>query len=114
MSKTSKNEQKIAVIDIGSNSIRLVIFDRYGRYPYPLFNERITCRLGADLKKTKMLRVDRIEHALLTIKRFSNIIKSAKLRNVHAIATAAAREAKNPDEFLIPAEKLLGFKIKVL
>ncbi len=114
MSKTSKNEQKIAVIDIGSNSIRLVIFDRYGRYPYPLFNERITCRLGADLKKTKMLRVDRIEHALLTIKRFSNIIKSAKLRNVHAIATAAAREAKNADEFLIPAEKLLGFKIKVL
>tara|TARA_B100000287_G_scaffold343527_1_gene330481 strand:- start:157 stop:1449 length:1293 start_codon:yes stop_codon:yes gene_type:complete len=61
-----------------------------------------------------MLRVDRIEHALLTIKRFSNIIKSAKLRNVHAIATAAAREAKNADEFLIPAEKLLGFKIKVL
>tara|TARA_B100000029_G_C17564880_1_gene954702 strand:- start:492 stop:1943 length:1452 start_codon:yes stop_codon:yes gene_type:complete len=114
LSKTSKNEQKIAVIDIGSNSIRLVIFDRYGRYPYPLFNERITCRLGADLKKTKMLRVDRIEHALLTIKRFSNIIKSAKLRNVHAIATAAAREAKNADEFLIPAEKLLGFKIKVL
>ena len=114
MSKTSKNEQKIAVIDIGSNSIRLVIFDRYGRYPYPLFNERITCRLGADLKKTKMLRVDRIEHALLTIKRFSSIVKTAKLKNVHAIGTAASRNAQNANDFLMPAEKLLGFKIKVL
>ena len=47
---------KVAVIDIGSNSLRFVIFDRYGRYPYPLFNERITCRLGDGVQKTKKLK----------------------------------------------------------
>ena len=52
---------KVAVIDIGSNSLRFVIFDRYGRYPYPLFNERITCRLGDGVQKTKKLNPSQIE-----------------------------------------------------
>ena len=114
MSKLTQQKAKIAVIDIGSNSIRLVIFDRYGRYPYPLFNERITCQLGANLQQTKMLREDRIDHALETLKRFSRIVKTADLGSVHAIATAAARQAVNAKDFLDPAEKILKNNIRVL
>ena len=61
MQKNQANLGKIGVIDIGSNSIRLVIFDKYGRYPYPLFNERITCKLGYGVQQTKMLQKDRID-----------------------------------------------------
>ena len=82
---------KVAVIDIGSNSLRFVIFDRYGRYPYPLFNERITCRLGDGVQKTKKLKKERIEQSLETIMRFSNIISEAGLEKVLVIGTAALR-----------------------
>ena len=74
MEHSIKDQGKVAVIDIGSNSIRFVIFDRYGRYPYPLFNERITCRLGEGVQETKKLKKDRIEQSLVTLKRFSKII----------------------------------------
>ncbi len=114
MQKNQANLGKIGVIDIGSNSIRLVIFDKYGRYPYPLFNERITCKLGYGVQQTKMLQKDRIDHALETIGRFSKIVKSAGLGSIHVIATAASRQAINASEFLEPAEMLLGCKIRVL
>jgi len=44
---------KLAIIDIGSNSIRLVIYPQNGKYPFPLFNERINCRLGEGVTKGK-------------------------------------------------------------
>ena len=76
--ENSIEQGKVAVIDIGSNSLRFVVFDSYGRYPYPLFNERITCRLGEGVQKTKKLKKDRIQQSLETIKRFSKIIDEAK------------------------------------
>ena len=79
--ENSIEQGKVAVIDIGSNSLRFVVFDSYGRYPYPLFNERITCRLGEGVQKTKKLKKDRIQQSLETIKRFSKIIDEAKLDN---------------------------------
>ena len=105
---------KVAVIDIGSNSLRFVIFDRYGRYPYPLFNERITCRLGDGVQKTKKLKKERIEQSLETIMRFSNIINEAGLEKVLVIGTAALRQAENSDAFIKPAEEILNTKIRIL
>ena len=105
---------KVAVIDIGSNSLRFVIFDRYGRYPYPLFNERITCRLGDGVQKTKRLNKKRIKQSLETISRFSNIINEAGLEKVLAIGTAALRQAENSDAFINPAEEILNTKIRIL
>ena len=91
--ENSIEQGKVAVIDIGSNSLRFVVFDSYGRYPYPLFNERITCRLGEGVQKTKKLKKDRIQQSLETIKRFSKIIDEAKLETVLVIGTAALRLA---------------------
>ncbi|MGB2344959.1 MAG: hypothetical protein ACPH9U_07360, partial [Candidatus Puniceispirillaceae bacterium] len=51
---------RIAVIDIGSNSVRLVIYGKNGAYPAPLFDERSNCRLGVGLDETGMLASDRI------------------------------------------------------
>ena len=114
MEHSIKDQGKVAVIDIGSNSIRFVIFDRYGRYPYPLFNERITCRLGEGVQKTKKLKQDRIEQSLETLKRFSKIINMAELETVLTIGTAAVRQAENAEEFIKPAEKFLRNKIRIL
>ncbi len=104
----------IAVIDIGSNSIRLVIFKTRGRFPFPLFNERVTCRLGEGLEKNSHLQPTRITAALETLKRFSLILQSLPNLSVKIVATAAARRAYNADKFLKPAQKILNQKIKVL
>ena len=77
----SKNG-RVAVIDIGSNSLRLVIYNKNGAYPSPLFDERANCRLGEGLDQTEKLAPDRIEYALQTLKRFAAIILEMKLKVV--------------------------------
>ncbi|MEC7439089.1 MAG: exopolyphosphatase, partial [Pseudomonadota bacterium] len=104
----------IAVIDIGSNSIRLVIYASGGRYPFPLFNERSNCRLGEGLGADGLLQPERISVALAALSRFSGIMKSMNVSTIHAVATAAVRRAKNAIEFTGPAEAILGQPINVL
>ena len=104
----------IAVIDIGSNSIRLVIYASGGRYPFPLFNERSNCRLGEGLGADGLLQPERISVALAALSRFSGIMKSMNVSTIHAVATAAVRQAKNAIEFSGPAEAILGQPINVL
>ncbi|MEC9226060.1 MAG: hypothetical protein VYE33_02865 [Pseudomonadota bacterium] len=104
----------IAVIDIGSNSIRLVIYASGGRYPFPLFNERSNCRLGEGLGADGLLQPERISVALAALSRFSGIMKSMNVSTIHAVATAAVRQAKNAIEFTGPAEAILGQPINVL
>src|SRR6056300_831799 len=104
----------IAVIDIGSNSIRLVIYASGGRYPFPLFNERSNCRLGEGLGADGMLQPERISVALAALSRFAGIMKSMGVATIHAVATAAVRRARNAAEFTAPAEAILGQPINVL
>ena len=105
---------RIAVIDIGSNSVRLVIYGKNGAYPAPLFDERSNCRLGAGLDETGMLANDRIAVALETLTRFAAIIRAMKVDSCYPVATAAVRRASNGDEFRCPAEVILGQPIQVL
>ena len=105
---------RIAVIDIGSNSVRLVIYGKNGAYPAPLFDERSNCRLGAGLDETGMLASDRIAVALETLARFAAIIRAMKVDSCYPVATAAVRRAGNGDEFRRPAEIILGQPIQVL
>ena len=104
----------MAIIDIGSNSIRLVIYASQGRYPFPLFNERANCRLGEGVGDDGMLREDRIEVALATLARFAKILGNMGISKVHAVATAAVRRAKNAEQFTRPAAALLNHEISVL
>lgn len=109
----SKHEP-IGVIDIGSNSIRMVIYRRYGRYPLPLFNERVTVKLGEGLDQDEMLNPDKIALALSVLRRFSHIMNAMSLERTIVVATAAVRRAKNAAAFTVPAAAIIGAPVMVL
>ena len=119
MKQIQKNKSKakaehIAVIDIGSNSIRLVMYDKLGRYPYPLFDERVTAKLGDGLDKTGKIRGSNSKMALEALSRFAQILKSLDPNKIIVVATAVLRRAKNAQDFLKSAEKILNHKINVI
>ena len=99
--------EPMAIIDVGSNSIRMVIFASQGHYPYPLFNERANCRLGEGVGGDGMLQEERIRVALATLARFAKILGDMGISKIHAFATAAVRRAKNAEQFTRPAAVLL-------
>ena len=109
-----RTDAPIAVIDIGSNSIRLVIYASGGRYPFPLFNERSNCRLGEGLGDDGLLRADRIAVSLEALARFASIMKSMGVVKIHVVATAAVRRAANAADFTDPARVILGQPVEVL
>ena len=69
----SRRQRHFGVIDIGSNSIRLVVYDDLSRAPFPRFNEKSFCALGAGLDETGRLREAAIAHAVDAIGRFAAI-----------------------------------------
>ena len=105
---------RIALIDIGSNSMRLVMYRDYGRYPFPLFNERVTVKLGQGLDETGRLAEERVKVALQAIRRFAQILTPLQPDQIVIIATAALRRAENAAAFIQPAEQILGHKIQVV
>ncbi len=104
----------VAVVDIGSNSVRLVVYDGLRRSPTPIFNEKILCGLGKGLAITGKLDASAVVRATAALRRFRALVKQIGCHEVFAVATAAARDAKNGDEFIDAAEKALGYSINVL
>ena len=109
-----KSTRKIAVIDIGSNSCRMVIYEQVGSALIPYFNEKTMAGLGRDLAQTGLLSKSGAELALKTFHRFRAITSSLSISDIRAVATAAVREAKDGADFKARAEDILGVKIKVL
>ncbi|MFD0915650.1 exopolyphosphatase [Pseudahrensia aquimaris] len=103
-----------AIIDIGSNSVRLVVFEGLSRSPTPLFNEKILCGLGAHIATTNRLDDVAVERALSALRRFRLLAAQAGADSIHTLATAAAREAENGPDFIDQAEAILGHEIHVL
>ena len=60
----------VAVIDIGSNSVRLVVYEGVTRSPTPLFNEKTLAGLGREVQTTGLLAAEAVEKALTALKRF--------------------------------------------
>ena len=106
--------EPIGVVDIGSNSVRLVIYEGAVRAPTPLFNEKEQCGLGRLIASTGKLGRDSVEHALRTLVRFRAIARELEVKNLRAFATAAVREASDGPEFLLSAERALGVPIQML
>jgi exopolyphosphatase / guanosine-5'-triphosphate,3'-diphosphate pyrophosphatase len=104
----------VAVVDIGSNSVRLVVYEGLTRSPTPLFNEKALCGLGREVQTTGLLAADAVEHALATLKRYSALCKTMGAKKVLAIATAACRDAKNGRAFVNLAARIVGTEIDVL
>ncbi len=104
----------MAVVDIGSNSVRLVVYDGLRRSPYPVFNEKILCGLGKGLAVTGRINDAGMVRALAALRRFRTLARQIGCKDVFALATAAAREASNGPEFIDLAEKAVGSGIVVL
>ena len=89
-----------AVIDIGSNTVRLVVYSGSRRAPGVWLNEKVTARLGRDLATSGKIPANAAKMALSGLARFSAILRDLEIEDVQCVATAAAREAKNGPQFL--------------
>ena len=104
----------VSVVDIGSNSIRLVIYEGMSRTPAILFNEKVMCGLGKGLAKSGRMNEASVERALAALHRFHALSAQARARTMYVLATAAAREAENGPDFIHKAEMILDRKVRVL
>ncbi len=104
----------VAVIDIGSNSVRLVVFEGARRNPVSLFNEKVHCGLGRSLASTGSLDAKGVERALRALRRFGAIASQLGAARCEVIATAAAREADNGPDFVARASRVLNCDISVI
>lgn len=111
--KTSGNDY-VAVIDIGSNSVRLVVFSTLKRVPDIIFNEKILCGLGAGLAKTGRMSAGAMAEALSTLKRYRALCDQMGVDHIDTFATAAVRDASNGGDFVKQVRTLCGFDIRVI
>ncbi len=104
----------IATIDIGSNSVRLVVYEGLTRSPTPIFNEKALCGLGRAVTTTRHLDPSAVAKALNALRRFRTLCTSMGVRELYVLATAAARDAEDGEAFIQQAEAICGVDIEVL
>ncbi|WP_274424049.1 exopolyphosphatase [Chelativorans sp. YIM 93263] len=109
-----QDRRPVSVIDIGSNSIRLVIYEGIARSPTILFNEKMLAGLGRGMVLTGELDPHGVSRAVEEFRRFRALSEQAGAQSLHVLATAAAREATNGPDFIRRAEDILGTEIQVL
>ena len=80
--------ERIGVIDLGSNSLRLVVFERIGAALFPLFNEKVMCGLGRGIAATGRLNSDGVELALVNLRRFVAFARAIGVGHLAVLATA--------------------------
>ncbi len=114
MRRPRKRASSVAVIDIGSNSVRLVVYESMTRSLVSLFNEKTLCGLGREVQTTGLLAPDAVAKALTSLRRFRALCRVMKVGRVYAIATAACRDATNGPDFIARAERICGVKIEIL
>ena len=81
--------EPIGVIDIGSNSVRLVVYEGAVRSPTPLFNEKVLCGLGRSVATSGSLAPDAVERAIHALRRFRTIAHVLGVKTVIAISVSA-------------------------
>src|SRR3546814_16201051 len=89
---------RTAIIDIGSNSVRLVVYDGPRRIPFILFNEKVMAGLGASLGRTGRIEPEAMERGLRAAGRFAHLCREMEVQEVRCVAPAAVRDADNGDE----------------
>lgn len=104
----------VAIVDIGSNSVRLVVYEAPSRVAATLQNEKSICAIGRDMVTTGRLHAEGCAAALEALARFRLIAEGLDADTREAVATAAARDASNGGEFIAKAERAWGGPIRVL
>src|SRR5210317_1101870 len=90
---------RVGVVDVGSNSVRLVVFDGAARSPAYFYNEKIMCALGAGLGETGHLNPEGRVRALSAMRRFKRLADGMALPPLTVVATAAVRDASDGPAF---------------
>jgi exopolyphosphatase/guanosine-5'-triphosphate,3'-diphosphate pyrophosphatase len=103
-----------AVLDVGSNSVRLVIYRVEGRAIWSLFNEKVQAGLGRGVEQTGLLDPDGVDAALTALRRFRAVLEAVRPRHIYTAATAAVREAADGRVFIERARTEAGFDLKVM
>ena len=107
------DESRIGVVDVGSNSVRMVIFEGGRRCPAMVFNEKIMCGLGAELAETGRLSPKGRERALRALTRFVTLAPGLRVGALAGVATAAVREAEDGREFRDLVARETGIRLHI-
>lgn len=107
-------QQRVAIVDLGSNSIRLVVYDKLARTPQALFNERVICGIGRDVATTGKLAPDGVVLAIRNLTRFAALVHAMQVGELEILATAATRDAADGPAFLDRVAHLFGKPVRQL
>lgn len=102
-----------AVIDIGSNSVRLVVYEGPARAPAVIFNEKVAAGLGRGLAIDGRIASEDAMRGLMALRRYALLAKHMEVQDLQCVATAAVRDAENGPEFIASAAEA-GLKIRLL
>ena len=105
---------KFAVIDIGSNTVRLVVYENRERAPYVVFNEKVFCGLGRGVSETGLMIEEAMELAISTLKRFAMLIVKMEIENPRIVATSAVRDARNGPDFIKRVKGKAGIDVTII
>jgi len=106
--------ERIGVIDLGSNSLRLVVFERLGAAVFPLFNEKVMCGLGRGLSSTGRLNPEGVALALVNLRRFVAFARAIAVDHLAVLATAAVRDASDGEAFAAEVERQCRVQVKII
>jgi exopolyphosphatase/guanosine-5'-triphosphate,3'-diphosphate pyrophosphatase len=105
---------RIAVIDLGSNSLRLVVFERLGGALFPLLNEKVMCALGRGITSTGRLNAEGVTLALVNLRRFVALARALGVEHLAVLATAAVRDAIDGRSFAAEVERQCRVPVKII
>jgi exopolyphosphatase / guanosine-5'-triphosphate,3'-diphosphate pyrophosphatase len=105
---------RVAVIDIGSNSVRLVVFEGPPGAPVALLNEKAMCGLGRTVEEDGRLDPDGVVEALATMQRFARLAEGMGVTEIRAVATSAVRDASDGPKFVAEVQRQTGIQVRVI
>ncbi len=103
-----------AIIDIGSNSVRLMVYDQFGRAPMPRFNEKSLCRLAEGLAQTGAIAPDGFRRTIEAARRFRAIAEAMGVAKLDVTATEAIRRASNGPDLAAAIAAETGLEVRIL
>lgn len=111
---SNNQDARVGIIDIGSNSIRLVIYDKNKRSPIPIYNEKVLCALGKGLATSGVLNPEGVIMGKEALRRFIAMGRNMEIVELHVIATAAIRDAKDGRDFTRWLEQTYNIKADII
>lgn len=105
---------RVGVVDIGSNTVRLVVYDAPTRLPIPIFNEKAECGLVRGMAETGKLFPAGVKEALRSLRRFNLLSRTMGVERLALVATAAVREAEDGPDFVAKVDDIFGVPVRVV